>query len=63
MYIRDLKVDELAAAIQTMVSDRTLQAHARQLGHNLQTEDGIAQAIDVIHHYADKPSLHLAITR
>ncbi len=49
LHIRDLKVDDLTAAIHLMVSDRDMQARAAQLGRSLQQEDGIAQAIDVIH--------------
>jgi sterol 3beta-glucosyltransferase len=41
----------LAAAIQTAVQDPTMRSQARRLGDRIRQENGVAEAVGLIHHY------------
>jgi UDP:flavonoid glycosyltransferase YjiC (YdhE family) len=45
---RRLTVDRLANAIQEVVTDKDMRQRAAQLGRQIQTEDGIASAVEII---------------
>jgi UDP:flavonoid glycosyltransferase YjiC (YdhE family) len=45
---KQLTVDRLAAALQTMTTNQPMQQRAAQLGAQVQAEDGVAQAVAII---------------
>jgi len=45
---KQLTAERLAQAIQTVVSDRTMQQQAANLGEKIRSEDGVANAIAII---------------
>jgi sterol 3beta-glucosyltransferase len=47
--LENLTVKGLASAIETMMTDRQMQERAAQLGQEIRAEDGVAQAIAMIH--------------
>jgi sterol 3beta-glucosyltransferase len=58
---RKLTVQSLTEAIRVALSDQTMQRRAEALGERLRSEDGVAQAVQVIEQYLgtrDKEGLH-----
>lgn len=49
---KKLTAEQLAAAIQTAVTDSGLRARAAALGEKIRAEDGVARAIEIIEHHA-----------
>jgi UDP:flavonoid glycosyltransferase YjiC (YdhE family) len=45
---KKLAVENLAAAIETAVSDKTMQAKATELGEKIRGENGVATAVSFI---------------
>lgn len=48
-----LTVDRLATAIQTLTRDETIRARAAELGAQIQAEDGLARALEIIHRHLE----------
>jgi sterol 3beta-glucosyltransferase len=50
---KELTPARLAEAIRTAVHDPAMRARAGELGRKLRAENGVAQAVAVIHRYLD----------
>jgi len=48
-----LTAESLASAIETLVSDRTIRDTAREFSQKLQAEDGVTQAVELLHRYVE----------
>jgi len=48
---KELSAERLAEAIQTVTSDREMQARALKMSQRIQAEDGVARAVEIIHQY------------
>lgn len=48
LLFKKLNAEKLAASIRQMVTDKTMQQAAAQLGSRLQQEDGLARAVEII---------------
>ncbi len=46
---KHLTAKRLAAAIHTTITDKTMQARAAALGQRIQSEDGVARAVEAFH--------------
>jgi sterol 3beta-glucosyltransferase len=49
--IKHLTVKRLVKAIQIMMTDSEMQARAAQIGKQIQSEDGVARAVEAFHQY------------
>jgi sterol 3beta-glucosyltransferase len=45
---KQLSAEKLAAAIQTITSDKTMQVRALEMSKRIQAEDGVAQAVEIL---------------
>jgi len=60
---RHLSVERLADAIRVAVSDKGMRARAADLGKRIQAENGVAQAVDLIHRHLSIPAALIAKVR
>lgn len=52
---RRLSAEQLAAALRTATGDEGIKARAAALGQRVQTEDGVARAVELFHRYLSIP--------
>jgi len=48
---KKLTVENLSTAINTVISDETMKARCRSLGEKIRSENGVAQAVEIIDRY------------
>jgi UDP:flavonoid glycosyltransferase YjiC (YdhE family) len=60
---KQLSADRLAAAIGQAVGDEPMRARAAKLGAKIRSEDGVAEAVAIVHAQAAQSAPALAVSR